>query len=280
MLSTTDHNQNLAGLQYVYAVVSRRAGGVSVGLNLNPNNACNWRCLYCQVPDLQRGNPPALDLTRLAEELRQVLADILHGDFLAREAPPTMRRLVDVAFSGNGEPTLAPEFPAVVAAVVTTMATLGLDRAVRRVLITNGSQIRRPGVQDGLRQWASAGGEAWFKFDRATAAGRSQVNDIALSDASVWANLETCVQLIPTWLQTCWFTLDGQAPSSREQAAYLDSLRRMQTAGWPLQGVQLYGLARPSFQPEAPRLGRLSAEEMEAWAGQIRALGVKVAVFP
>lgn len=280
MLSTTDHNQTLAGLQYVYAVVSRRAGGVSVGLNLNPNNACNWRCLYCQVPNLQRGTPLVLDVARLAAELRQVLIDILHGDFLQREAPPSMRRLVDVAFSGNGEPTLASEFPAVVAAVVAVLAELGLGPDVRRVLITNGSQVRRTAVQTGLAQWAAAGGEAWFKLDRATEAGRLQLNDIALSDATVWANLEACVRVIPTWLQTCWLGLDGQAPDATEQTTYLDFLNRVRAAGWPLCGVQLYGLARPSFQPEAPRLSRLPAEVLTALAEQIQALGFKVQVFP
>ncbi len=61
-LSTTDHSRDGAGLSYVYPVVSRRAGGVSVGINLNTNNACNWRCIYCQVPDLVRGAAPPVDL--------------------------------------------------------------------------------------------------------------------------------------------------------------------------------------------------------------------------
>ena len=42
-LSVSDHDRNSAGLTYVYPVISRRAGGVSVGVNLNVNNACNWR---------------------------------------------------------------------------------------------------------------------------------------------------------------------------------------------------------------------------------------------
>ncbi len=54
-LSASDHDRDATGMQYVYAVVSRRAGGVSVGINLNPNNACNWACVYCQVPDRRVG---------------------------------------------------------------------------------------------------------------------------------------------------------------------------------------------------------------------------------
>src|SRR5574343_1719680 len=110
MLTTDDHSRDSAGLLYVYPVVSRRAGGVSIGINLNPNNACNWACLYCQVENLTRGGPPPIDLDRLECELDAFLQDVLTGDFMQRAVPPEARRLMDVAFSGNGEPTSAPEF--------------------------------------------------------------------------------------------------------------------------------------------------------------------------
>jgi wyosine [tRNA(Phe)-imidazoG37] synthetase (radical SAM superfamily) len=51
-LTVDDHNRDISGMKYIYPVVSRRAGGVSIGINLNVNNACNWRCVYCQVPNL------------------------------------------------------------------------------------------------------------------------------------------------------------------------------------------------------------------------------------
>src|SRR6266481_393681 len=82
-LTVADHDRGNAGLTYVYPVVSRRAGGVSVGINLNVNNACNWRCIYCQVPGLTRGAPPPVDLVKLERELSGFLQDVLHGDFLA-----------------------------------------------------------------------------------------------------------------------------------------------------------------------------------------------------
>ena len=57
-LTISDHNRDVTGFKYIYPVVSRRAGGVSIGINLNINNACNWHCVYCQVPNLSRGSPP------------------------------------------------------------------------------------------------------------------------------------------------------------------------------------------------------------------------------
>lgn len=81
-LEVTNHSRDSAGLTYVYPVLSRRAGGVSIGINLNPNNACNWRCIYCQVPGLRRGAAPPIDLTMLERELRGFIDSVLHGDFM------------------------------------------------------------------------------------------------------------------------------------------------------------------------------------------------------
>jgi wyosine [tRNA(Phe)-imidazoG37] synthetase (radical SAM superfamily) len=75
-LTTQTHERDAAQLTYVYPVVSRRAGGVSVGINLNPNNACNWRCAYCQVEGLTLGSGPALDLDLLEKELREFLDEL------------------------------------------------------------------------------------------------------------------------------------------------------------------------------------------------------------
>jgi hypothetical protein len=47
-LTFSDHNRDVSHLRYIYPVVSRRAKGVSIGINLNINNACNWRCIYAQ----------------------------------------------------------------------------------------------------------------------------------------------------------------------------------------------------------------------------------------
>jgi len=104
-LSVVDHDRASADMRYVYPVVSRRAGGISVGINLNPNNACNWRCIYCQVPELMRGTAPPIDLLLLQVELLDFMHELLHGEFMQQRVPEGMRRINDIALSGNGEPT-------------------------------------------------------------------------------------------------------------------------------------------------------------------------------
>jgi len=276
-LRVDDHSRDSAGMRYVYPVVSRRAGGVSIGINLNPNNACNWRCIYCQVPDLKRGGPPPLDLTRLDDELERFLAWAIDGDFMQTLVPDGARRLVDIAFSGNGEPTSAAEFDRAVTGVIQRMSLRKLEQTLLLRVITNGSLVDRRHVREGLAAIGRVGGEVWFKVDTATPLGFQRVNGSRLAPGAVARRLDVCAGLARTWVQTCVFSLDGEAPASAEFAAYLELLRPL--AG-RLAGVHLYGLARPSLQPEAPRLGRLGVAAMEELAGRIRQLGLTVTVSP
>lgn len=165
LLNIVDHSRDNAGMTYIYPVVSRRAGGVSVGVNLNPNNACNWRCIYCQVPELKRGTAPVIDLVRLETELRTFLQEILHGGFMQTQVPPDARRLNDIALSGNGEPTSAREFERVIELIGQVKCDFDLPKELKLVLITNGSLINRHNVQVGLRRMAELNGEVWFKLD-------------------------------------------------------------------------------------------------------------------
>ncbi len=279
-LTPVNHDRDSAGMTYVYPVVSRRAGGVSVGINLNPNNACNWACVYCQVPDLVRGAAPEIDLAQLQTELRAMLAGILHGDFMQTQVPEGARRLNDIALSGNGEPTSAKVFPQVIDLIGRVMADFALIGKIKLVLITNGSLADRPRVQEGLKKMAALNGEVWFKFDSATAAGMRAINQTRISPDRQFERLAATARLCPTWLQSCVFAMDGAAPADTEQAAYLAAMARIRQDGIPLQGVLLYGLARPSMQPQAGRLSTLPAAWLDAFAEKIRAAGLPVKVSP
>lgn len=279
-LTPANHDRDSASMSYVYPVVSRRAGGVSVGINLNPNNACNWACIYCQVPNLTRGAAPAIDLALLETELRAMLADILLGDFMQTRVPEGARRLNDIALSGNGEPTSSKEFPQVIDLIGRVMADFGLTGKIRLVLITNGSLVDRPRVQEGLKKMAALNGEVWFKLDSATAAGLRRVNQTRTPPGKHFERLKLAASLCPTWIQTCVFAHDGAPPGETEQSAYLAMIRRIRQERVPVQGVLLYGLARPSMQPSAPRLSALPLAWMETFAEAIRNAGLPVKLTP
>lgn len=280
LLHIADHSRDIAGMTYIYPVVSRRAGGVSIGVNLNPNNACNWRCVYCQVPELKRGTAPVIDLGKLEAELRTFLHEILHGTFMQVQVPSEARRINDIAFSGNGEPTSAAEFAAVVELIGCIKTDYDLPKELKLVLITNGSLIDQPRVQAGLRRMAELNGEVWFKLDRVTREGRQLVNNTRMSLNRMRKNLQLAASLCPTWLQTCMFQIDDAPPAKTELDAYLTFVEELLRDGASLQGVLLYGLARPSMQPEAPRLKKIDQKWMKAFSREIEALGLTVKLNP
>ena len=277
-LTFYNHDRDNADRRYVYPVVSRRARGVSIGINLNPDNTCNFRCIYCQVPGLVAGNGPPIDLALLEAELRTQLSEVLFGDFMTTRVPEDSRRLNDVAFSGNGEPTTSPDFARAVDGVLAVMDDLGILGSIKLVLITNGSRTGRADVGPALQRLAAHGGEVWFKLDATTQSGAQLVNSSSAPIAARLARLERVTHVCPTWLQSCFFELDGQPPPPAEVNTYVDFLADLARRQVPLRGVLLYGIARPSHQPEAPRLSPLSPAWFEALATRIRALGLAATV--
>ncbi|MBA2483268.1 MAG: radical SAM protein [Nitrosomonas sp.] len=280
-LNITNHSRDSAGMVYVYPVVSRRAGGVSVGINLNPNNACNWRCIYCQVPNLKRGTAPKIDLNKLELELHTFLHELIHGDFMQQHVPIEARRINDIALSGNGEPTSAKEFDQVISLIekVEKIFT-DLPADLKLILITNGSLIHRSYVQKGLAHMSKLNGEVWFKFDRATQEGRQRINNTQMSLRQVRKNIKIAASLCPIWLQTCIFQINNEPPTDAETLAYLNFVDSLLQGGVLLQGVLLYGIARPSMQPEASQLLKISDQWLVDFSEKIKTLGLPVKINP
>ncbi|TVT49780.1 MAG: radical SAM protein [Denitromonas halophila] len=277
LLNVSDHSRDFAGMTYVYPVLSRRAGGVSVGINLNPNNACNWHCVYCQVPNLVRGAAPVIDRAQLRQELSGFLTALVEGDYMQQHVPEGLRTIKDIAFSGNGEPTSAGDFADIVNDVLAIRDAAGLT-AVPVRLITNGSLVKRRAVQDGLRRLAAGGGEVWFKVDGGRREDIARINGVDLDPASVSRALAKSAELCPTWVQTCMFAWDGEVPSEAALTGYLNTL---EVAGLDaLEGVLLYGVVRASMQPEAVRVSALDEAGLMLIAERIKEKGLTVRVSP
>ncbi|MDN5836816.1 MAG: hypothetical protein L0H12_05625, partial [Nitrosospira sp.] len=73
---------------------------------------------------------------------------------------------------------------------------------------------------------------------------------------------------------------EGMPPAPLETDAYLNFIEELLREGVPLRGVLLYGLARPSMQPEAPRLTKIDRDWMEIFCAKIQALGLAVKLTP
>jgi len=271
-LTVRDHDRRRGGRRYVYPVLSRRARGVSVGINLNPDATCNWRCIYCQVPGLSRGAGPPIDLAALEHELGELLDEMGTPEWWERHVPDAARRFPsDVAFSGDGEPTTSPQFPAAVDVTLAALRARSLERDVKLLLITNGSLVHQPRVQEGLRRLTQGRAEVWFKLDGASDDTLRRLNDAHTTLAHQRANLALAARLAPTWVQTMVLDFHGPSLDAAGRDAYCKLLRGLLDEGVPLRGVLLYGLARPSQQPEAPHLRPLPAAWLEEFAAEIRA---------
>ncbi len=281
MLTVADHNRNSAGLTYIYPVLSRRSGGLSIGVNLNINSACNWRCVYCQVPDLIRGSAPQVNFELLGRELRGFLADVVHGSFYEKEEIPEELRVIrDIAISGNGEPTTANEFHQVVNLIELVLKEYGLLGDIKCVLISNGSMVNKDHVQRGLRKLAKINGEMWFKIDSATPTGIARINNARGSSVSMLRRLKIAAEICPTWIQSCFFAYKNKPPAESELKAYLKLLEAVEQKNIPIKGILLYGVARESHQPEGTDISPLPEEWFQELGLRINKYGFDLKITP
>ncbi len=274
-LSIHDHSRELSGLKYIYSVISRRAGGLSIGINLNVNNACNWQCIYCEIPNLTRGSPPPIELNVLENELRLFLHDIIHGDYMERNVAIEDRHLKDIAFSGNGEPTSAAEFPQVILIVKKILQEFDLLHKIKIRLITNGSLMHEASVLKSIKMLEKINGEVWFKVDAATEETIKTINQVNLKPNQILERLLNTANICPTFVQTCIFMINGKSPDDKDIDAYIELINKAKKI---IKGVHLYGLARPSLQPRAGDLGRISEDELKNIAKKLIGLNIPTTV--
>jgi len=266
-----DHTREWARFDYCYPVISRRSGGVSLGVNLNPVKRCNFNCVYCEV---DRCTPPRrkdVDLDQLVAEMAALMDLVASGELFARPpfdtARPAQRRLNDLAFSGDGEPTTASCFAACVARLADLKRARGLD-AVKLVLITDSTRLQAPEVAAGLETLMANQGEIWAKLDAGTEAHYRQVNRSLVPYSRILENLLIAGRRWPLTLQTLLLEWQGRGISDAEFEAYLACVRGLREQGAQFRGVQLYTVARPTPEPDARPL---AAAELDRRAAQLRA---------
>jgi wyosine [tRNA(Phe)-imidazoG37] synthetase (radical SAM superfamily) len=266
-----DHRRIWQDFHYAYPVISRRSKGVSLGINLNPDKMCNFDCVYCEVDRTTPVPRSDVDVAQLEREVGALLDLTVSGTLFAttpfNTARPEQRRLNDLAFSGDGEPTTAPEFADAVACVARLKAARRLDD-VKLVLITDSTRLQAPDVVRGLETMMANQGEIWAKLDAGTEAYYQAINRSKVPFRRILDNIAATARRWPVTIQTLFLEWRGQGPDAAEVAAYTARLREIQAQGGVLQGIQLYTVARPTPEPEARPL---KTPAMDALAAQVRA---------
>jgi len=276
VLHAEDHDRNIFDSKYVYPVVSRRAGGLSLGVNLNTNNACNWQCIYCEIPNLSRGGPEPIEVELLKDELNFWIDQIINSNFLKKNTPPGTT-FADVALSGNGEPTAAPEFLDVLEIIIASLKEHKLVDKIPVRLITNGSFISKK--KECLNIFNQYHGEVWFKIDAADEDSIKLINQVNLNPNSMINNLKKCAEACQTVIQTCLLKINHQVPTNDFLKNYSKLIKPYERL---IKKIDLYSLARPSLQNNQDiTIERLSLDELNNIKNILqKQLTIKIDVFP
>jgi wyosine [tRNA(Phe)-imidazoG37] synthetase (radical SAM superfamily) len=270
-LSVSRHPRILGENRYVYAVLSRRAKGISVGINLNPDKICNFDCIYCQV---DRTTPPEtrdVHEGELLEELESVLSRAKEGS-LYREprfavVPEALRRLSDISFAGDGEPTSYPRFREVLSSVVALKERLELN-GLKIAILTNATLLDRPAVQEALDILDRSDGEIWAKLDAGT---EEYYEKVCVPGGArftkILSNIQEASRIRPVVIQSLFLACEGAGPSDEEIDAYCRRLREIVDGGGRIKLVQVYTVAR---RPAVSSVTPLSNSQVDAIAAEVR----------
>ncbi len=261
-------------------MISRRSRGLSIGVNLNPDKVCNFDCIYCQVDRTVAGDTRFVELERLVAELDETLALAVSGRLFEtdkfRSVPQELRRLNDIAFSGDGEPTTHRNFDEIIAACAEVKRRHGLDD-VKMVLITNASRFHRPHVQRGLEILDRNRGEIWAKLDAGTEEYFRLVDRSPVPLARVLENITGAAGVRPLVIQSLWMGIRGEPPPDEEIHAFCRRLCDITASGGRLSLIQVYTVAR---QPAESYVAPLSDGEVDRIAAAVvRETGLPAAAF-
>lgn len=243
----TQHSRSWQTNLYVYPVISRRSKGLSIGVNLNPDKVCNFDCVYCCVDRTQPPTVRKVDMARLEQELDVLLLIACSGELFTQppfdQTPEHLRRVNDVAFSGDGEPTSFGKFPD---ACQLAVRLLEKHRRpdVKVVIITNATLFQQSRVREAMAYLDHHNGEIWAKLDAGTEAYYQLVERTKIPLQRVLDNILEAGKLRPIVIQSLFLRLNEQGPPAEEIEAYAARLKELTAGGCQIKLVQVYTVAR------------------------------------
>jgi len=274
------HSRLFEDNRFVYPVVSRRSQGVSVGVNLNPDKICNFDCIYCQVNRRSESETRFVEMDQLLTELQSVLQLVNSRELFEHPAfaqtPDKLRRLNDIAFSGDGEPTTFRNFDQIIERAAEIKQQQVSDD-VKMVLITNASMFHRPHVQRGLEILDHNNGQIWAKLDAGTEDYYKLIERTSIPFQRILDNITAAALVRPIVIQSLFMNVRGVPPDAAEIEAFCERLAEVQAAGGSLQLIQIYTVAR---QPAESFVSALTIPQLQEIANRVKqTTGLPTAVF-
>jgi wyosine [tRNA(Phe)-imidazoG37] synthetase (radical SAM superfamily) len=249
------HPRDYLNYRFVYAVISQRAHGLSLGINLTPDHHCNFDCVYCEIDRERPVRDREVDIPTLLSELDALLVMVKEGRIREipwlRTVPDELLQLKEVAISGDGEPTLCPKFCEALEAIVHRRTQD--HHPFKIVVITNTSGLDLPDVKRGLRSLINHD-EIWVKLDAGTQSHMNRINRPGITLRRVMKNILGLARIRPVVVQSLFPLLDGVEPTAREISAYVRRLQELKQGGAKISLVQIYSAHRPPHRPHCAHL--------------------------
>lgn len=239
-------------------------------MNLNPDMACNFDCVYCQVDRTATPRVRDVDPERVRDELSQVIADakcgVLFENPLFADVPQEMRAIKDIAFSGDGEPTTCKHFHECIELAAAIKREAGLADT-KIVLLTDACYLTKPKVTPALAVMDANNGEIWAKLDAGTETYYRKVDRPNYPLEHVMDNIISAARVRPVVIQSLFVRLHDQPPDETELLAYTDRLSEITAARGRIKYVQIYTIAR---KPVEGYVGPLANDEVDHIADLVR----------
>lgn len=246
----------------VFGPIHSRRLGVSLGINLMPDDGkvCSFDCLYCEAGFNSQGKGTTGLPTR--EQVKQDLEKKLKQ--MAENNEP----LNVITFSGNGEPTLHPEFPGIVDDTIALRDKYFPDAKVS--VLTNSTRIFDKGVAEALKKVDNN----ILKLDSAIESTMRLIDRPASKDFTVEKVVDGLKQFTGTGIiQT--MILRGEHNGIKVDNTTDEEIDALIAAYKEIQPkeVMIYSLDRST--PEE-RLKKVEKPELDRIAHRIMAAGIKV----
>jgi histidinol dehydrogenase len=256
----------------IYPAVSRRSGGLSLGVNLFPDaKVCSFDCPYCEV-FIASGPSAGFSIADLEDELEDFLGRIYPDSW----APEPLR---DICISGNGEPTASPRLgEALELCARVRKSHADILGSASLVLITNSTGFLDPSISALLERFSRDEGlVVWAKLDAASEELFRLMSGAKIEFERVVAGILSFARRSPVVIQTMLCEVEGRSPSDGDIADYAALLSRLVEGGARVDQIHLYTYSRPS---PGRRCVALSDETLLRHAAFIRgATGLAVRAF-
>jgi len=131
--------------EIVFGPVKSRRFGLSLGINLLPldSKLCSYNCIYCEcgLTKHKSGHKPKLfSVAEIRFSLQQHFEALSHESL----APD------NITFAGNGEPTLHPEFAAIIDDAINLRSQYFPEAKI--TVLSNATMLNRPAVVEALKK--------------------------------------------------------------------------------------------------------------------------------